>query len=132
MSTACPRTQTLDNALHTDSQSELPFKITKVVRAGDEKYSQVFYGILGDIEIELLDERYFPVPDINHSFHGEDWPWHPQECLGDFHTVEDMIRRELAVYEDSRLRELQGNQILHRYGAHHVRLGRVDDDVGVR
>jgi len=51
-----PRTQALDNALHADSHSELPFKFTKVVRAGDEKYSQVFYGILGDIEIELLDE----------------------------------------------------------------------------
>lgn len=74
-----------------------------------------------EVCLKLLDERHFPIPDIERSFEGEHGSLAITERLGDFITAVNVVRQELAVYEDSRMRDMQGILIPHCYGAHLVR-----------
>jgi len=106
------------------STATLSFKITKLVRTGEGKYSQVFFGKLGDTGVDLclklFDERYFMMPSVDDSWYGGVPRLRPEQRLADFNTAEDMLRRELAAYEGCELRRRQGNMIPHCYGAHRV------------
>lgn len=118
---------------------ELPFNITRAIRAGPEMFSQVFFGTLDGCELclKLFDERFFPTPRLN-EFHvredmygnediNEDYVEGSDEDPGDdpafrlwsLNFADDMMRREEGVYLD-RLEYLQGSLIPHCYGFHYV------------
>jgi len=119
-----PRANEVDDLLQTPTSATPSFKITKLVRTGEGKYSQVFFGELGNTGVELclklFDERYFMIPSVDDSWYGEVPRLRPEKRLADFNTAEDMIRRELAAYEGCKLKQMQGNMIPHCYGAHQV------------
>lgn len=118
-----PRNREVDKLLQAPSPL-LSFTIKRLIRTEEEKYSQVLFGVLGDADTELclklFDERYFPVPLLKDSWYGNASRLRPETRLEDFNIAEDVIRRELAAYEGCKLKEMQGNMILHCYGAHLV------------
>ncbi|KAG7095725.1 hypothetical protein E1B28_006438 [Marasmius oreades] len=121
----------------TRNSGTLHLFVTKVVRYGLNKFSQVVFGRLrwtsvdgketseteNTVCLKMFDEALFPVPGYEAFEDDRDIfsnTIHPNERLLDLNFGDDMMRREYAVY--NRLEYLQGTLLPHAYGFHEVTL----------
>ncbi|KAF7297276.1 hypothetical protein MIND_00960800 [Mycena indigotica] len=128
-----PRLVAVDQILV--SGQTLDFRVTKVVRHQSDSFSQVFLGVLYNLDgvespticLKLFVDALFPVDE---DFLCDDFDKRqPRFRLSSLHYAEDLVRREEAAYD--RLKEHQGSLIPHCYGFHRFTVKDSIDAYGV-
>ncbi|KIY47282.1 hypothetical protein FISHEDRAFT_74804 [Fistulina hepatica ATCC 64428] len=120
-----PRSRSSDVILHSGSR-DIHFAVSRVIKAGEDKYSQVYFGHLARgreepdgtlLCLKVFDERLFGHPELEEY---DDWFQTDDGRLSEMWYSPDLVRAEHATY--TRLAHLQGTFIPHYYGAHQLTL----------
>ncbi|KIY47081.1 hypothetical protein FISHEDRAFT_74994 [Fistulina hepatica ATCC 64428] len=120
-----PRSRSSDVILNSGSH-DIHFTVSRIVQAGEGKYSQVYFGHLSRdrkesegtlLCLKVFNERLFSHPELEKY---DDW-FQTDDCrLSEMWYSPDLVRAEHATY--TRLAHLQGSFIPHYYGAHQLTL----------
>ncbi|KAI0792681.1 hypothetical protein C8Q75DRAFT_804411 [Abortiporus biennis] len=141
-----PRDNTIDAILDPcfkpNSDINIFFKVTQVVRHEPDVYFQIFIGVLCTKEgiikshplyLKLFIEGMFPIDeerllneyDEDHISFKED----PSKRLSSLYFADDMIKRERFAHD--RLRSFEGTLLPHCYGFHIFTVGNVSTSYGM-
>ncbi|KIY47284.1 hypothetical protein FISHEDRAFT_74806 [Fistulina hepatica ATCC 64428] len=120
-----PRSRSTDEILHSGSR-DIQFVVSRVIKTGKDKYSQVYFGHLARgreesdgtlLCLKVFDERLFGHPELAEY---DDWFQIDRFRLSEMWYSAVLVRAEHATY--TRLAHLQGTFIPHYYGAHQLTL----------